>query len=219
MEELVKRKVKGKEWFEKFRWFISSDGFLVVAGKDSVSNEVLVKKHTGKDDAVFHADVAGAPFVVVKTEGKEPSEQTLREAGEFAAAFSRGWREGLAAVDVYWVKPDQLSKTGPSGEFVAHGAFAIVGKRNWFRGVPLKTAVGVVEGDEVSFIGGPVDAVKARAKVYVTLVPGDVTGKELLKQVLRALAGKLPKEQRETVASASVEKVREFLPYTTGRIT
>jgi predicted ribosome quality control (RQC) complex YloA/Tae2 family protein len=219
MEELVKRKVKGKEWFEKFRWFISSDGFLVVAGKDSVSNEVLVKKHTEKDDAVFHADVAGAPFVVVKTEGKEPSEQTLREAGEFAAAFSRGWREGLAAVDVYWVKPDQLSKTGPSGEFVAHGAFAIVGKRNWFRGVPLKTAVGVVEGDEVSFIGGPVDAVKARAKVYVTLVPGDVTGKELLKQVLRALAGKLPKEQRETVASASVEKVREFLPYTTGRIT
>jgi predicted ribosome quality control (RQC) complex YloA/Tae2 family protein len=219
MEELVKRKVKGKEWFEKFRWFISSDGFLVVAGKDSVSNEVLVKKHANKDDVVFHADVTGAPFVVIKTEGKPPSQQTLHEAGEFAAAFSRGWREGLAAVDVYWVKPDQLSKTGPSGEFVAHGAFAVVGKRNWMRGTVLRTAVGVVENGEVDFIGGPVETVKAKAKVYVTLVPGDVRGKELLRQTLRALAVNLPKERREAVAKTSVERVREFVPYTMGRLT
>ena len=219
LEELVKRKVEGKEWFEKFRWFTSSDGFLVVAGKDSVSNEVLVKKHTGKDDVVFHADITGAPFVVVKSKGKTPSEQTLREAGEFAAAFSRGWREGLGALDVYWVTPEQLSKTGPTGEYVAHGAFAVVGKRNWMRGVPLRVAVGFVDDGEVNFVGGPVDAVKSKAKVYVILSPGDVMGKELLKQVLRALSVKLPKEQREKVAKASIEQVRELVPYTKGRIT
>ena len=218
LEELVKRKVQGKEWFEKFRWFTSSDVSLVVAGKDAVSNEVLVKKHAEKDDAVFHADVSGAPFVVVKTEGKTPSEQALREAGEFAAVFSRAWREGMGSVDVYWVKPDQLSKTGPSGEYVAHGAFAVVGKRNWMRGVPLRVAVGVVLDDKVSFVGGPVDAVKAKTNVYVTLAPGDVMGKELLKQVLHSLAVKLPKEQREKVAKASVELIREFVPYTKGRI-
>jgi predicted ribosome quality control (RQC) complex YloA/Tae2 family protein len=219
MEQFIKRKVEGKEWFEKFRWFLTSDGFLVVAGKDAVSNEVLVKKHAGKDDVVFHADVTGAPFVMVKTEGKTPSDQALREAGEFAAAFSRAWREGLGSVDVYWVKPDQLSKTGPSGEYVAHGAFAVVGKRNWMRGTPLRTTVGMVEDDELRFVGGPVDAVKARAKAYVTLVPGDTVGKELLRQVLHALAAKLPKEQRERVAKASVEEIREFVPYTKGRVT
>ena len=218
LEELVKRKVRGKEWFEKFRWFTSSDGFLVVAGKDTVSNEVLVKKHTGKDDAVFHADITGAPFAVVKTDGKTPSEQVLREAGEFAAAFSRAWREGMGSVDVYWVKPDQLSKTGPSGEYVAHGAFAVVGKRNWMRGVPLRIAVGAILDDEASFVGGPVDAVKAKTNIYVTLAPGDVIGKELLKRVLNSLAVKLPKEQREKVAKTSVELVREFVPYTKGRI-
>jgi predicted ribosome quality control (RQC) complex YloA/Tae2 family protein len=216
LEELVQRKVRGKEWFEKFRWFTSSDGFLVVAGKDTVSNEVLVKKHTEKDDAVFHAEISGAPFVVVKTEGKTPSEQVLREAGEFAAAFSRGWREGMGSVDVYWVNPDQLSKAGPSGEYVAHGAFAVVGKRNWMRGVPLRMAVGVVLSDEVGFVGGPVDAVKAKTNVYITLAPGDVIGKELLKRVLHSLAVKLPKEQREKVAKTSVELVREFVPYTKG---
>jgi predicted ribosome quality control (RQC) complex YloA/Tae2 family protein len=218
LEHMVKRKVESKEWFEKFRWFVSSDGFLVVAGKDAVSNEVLVKKHAGKDDAVFHADVTGAPFVVVKAEGRDPSEQALLEAGEFAAAFSRGWREGLGSVDVYWVKRDQLIKTGPSGEYVAHGAFAVVGKRNWMRGVPLRVAVGFVENGGLRFIGGPVDVVKTKAKVHVVLVPGDIVGKELLKQILNALAVQLPKEQREEVVRASVELIRELVPYTVGRI-
>jgi predicted ribosome quality control (RQC) complex YloA/Tae2 family protein len=218
MKELAKRKVKSKEWYEKFRWFISSDGFLVVAGKDAVSNEVLVKKYAEPDDVVFHADVTGAPFVVVKTEGKEAGEQALREAGEFAAAFSRAWREGFGSAEVYWVKPEQLSKSGPSGEYVSHGAFAVSGKRNWMRSVPLKLAIGVVANGEVRFVGGPVEAVKAKTKTYVTIGPGDVTGKELLKQVLRAVALKLPREQREKVGKASVERIREFVPYVKGRI-
>jgi len=221
VEELAKRKIRHKEWFEKFRWFVSSDGFLVVAGKDAVSNEVLIKKYTNADDVVFHADIVGAPFVVVKTEGKEPSEQCLREAGEFAAAFSRGWREGFASVDVYWVKPDQLSKGGPSGEFVPRGGFVVSGKRNWMRGVPLRVAIGVAVNEEEGWIrigGGPVDAVKVKTAVYAIIVPGDLAGKELFKRVLKVLAEKMPKELREIVAKASVEEIREFIPYNKGRI-
>jgi predicted ribosome quality control (RQC) complex YloA/Tae2 family protein len=218
MEELVKRKVKRKEWYEKFRWFTSSDGFLVVAGKDAVSNEVLVKKYADADDPVFHAEVAGAPFVVVKAEGKAASEQALREAGEYAASFSRAWREGAGSADVYWVNPSQLTKSGPSGESVPHGAFAVNGKRNWMRNVPLKIAIGVVEGEQTRFVGGAVEAVKAKTKVYVTLVPGDAAGKEFLKQILQALALQLPKEQREKVGKAPIERVREFVPYTKGRL-
>jgi len=220
VEEIVERKIKRKEWFEKFRWFVSSDGFLVVAGKDAVSNEVLVKKYTEDDDVVFHADVVGAPFVVVKTEGKEPSQQVLREAGEFAAAFSRGWREGFASVDVYWVEPDQLSKGGPSGEYVSRGGFVVRGKRNWMRGASLETAVGVVMEDdgEIKFVGGPVQSVEAKTNAYVVVVPGDLKGKEVFKHVLAALAGKIPKEQREKVLKVSVEEIREFIPYSKGRI-
>jgi predicted ribosome quality control (RQC) complex YloA/Tae2 family protein len=218
MKALVKRKVKRKEWYEKFRWFTSSDGFLVVGGKDAVSNEVLVKKHSAPEDSVFHAEIAGAPFVVVKAEGKAPSEQVLSEAGEFAAAFSRAWREGAGSADVYWVKPSQLSKSGPSGEYVTRGAFAVSGKRTWMRNVPLQIAIGVVGGENLKFVGGPVEAVKAQTKVYVTLVPGDIVGKKFLSQILQALALKLPKEQREKAEKASVELVREFVPYTKGRI-
>jgi predicted ribosome quality control (RQC) complex YloA/Tae2 family protein len=218
LEELESRRVESKEWFEKFRYFTSSEGFLVVAGKDVVSNEVLIKKYAETYDIVFHAEIVGSPFAVVKTEGKEPREQTLKEAGEFAAAFCRGWRENMGSVDVYWVKPDQLGKSGPSGEFIPHGAFAVIGKRNWMRGTALRLAIGVVDGEELTFVGGPVEAVKAKAKVYVVLVPGDLSGKDLLKSILRSLTLKLPKEQREKIGKASIERIREYVPYTRARI-
>jgi hypothetical protein len=221
MEELSKRKLEreSKEWYEKFRWFTSSDGFLVVAGKDSVSNEVLVKKHTDQEDVVFHAEISGAPFVVVKAEGKPISEQTLHEAGEYAASFSRAWRENAGSADVYWVKVDQLSKSGPLGESVPHGAFSVVGKRNWTRNVRLRTAVGIIINEETCFVGGPFDAVKAKTKNYVVLVPGDYNGKELLKQILKSLMLKLPKEQRVKAGKTSIEQIREFVPYTRGTVT
>jgi predicted ribosome quality control (RQC) complex YloA/Tae2 family protein len=220
MEALSKRKVEleNKEWYEKFRWFTSSDGFLVVAGKDTVSNEVLIKKYTLQEDVVFHAEITGSPFVVVKAEGQPISEQALREAGEFAASFSRGWRENLGTADVYWVKVDQLAKSGPSGESVPHGAFFVVGKRNWYRNTPLRVAVGIVVGEETSFVGGPLEAVKAKTKAYLVLVPGDSIGKELLKQILKSLMLKLSKEQREKAGKTSIEQVREFVPYTKGTI-
>ena len=75
--------------------------------------------------------------------------------GEFAASFSRAWRENAGSADVYWVKVDQLSKSGPSGESVPHGAFAVVGKRNWTRNVPLRTAIGIIVNDETCYVGGP----------------------------------------------------------------
>jgi predicted ribosome quality control (RQC) complex YloA/Tae2 family protein len=221
IEKLEKRKIKRKEWFEKFRWFVSSDGFLVVAGKDAVTNEVLIKKHTDSDDVVFHADIIGAPFAVIKTESKKPTEQCLREAAEFAAAFSRAWREGFASVDVYWVRPEQLGKGGPSGESVAHGAFVVRGERNWMRRVPLRIAVGVSLDEKsgaMSVKGGPIDSVKTKANAYVVIVPGGLCGKDLFKRVLRNLGEEVSKDLRQAILSTSVEAIRDFIPFSKGAI-
>jgi predicted ribosome quality control (RQC) complex YloA/Tae2 family protein len=218
VEALAKRKEMeaNKQWYEKFRWFTTSDGFLVVAGKDTVSNEVLIKKYTKQEDVVFHAEITGSPFVVIKTEGKEPSEASLKEGAEAAAAYCRAWRENAGTADVYWVKVDQLSKSGPSGESIPHGAFFVVGKRNWYKNTALRIAVGVCVGEETSFVGGPVDSVKAKTKNYVVIQPGDYQGKELLQMVLRTLTAKLSKEQREKAGKTSIEQVREYIPYTKG---
>lgn len=221
LEELERLKVKHKEWFEKFRWFTSSDEFLVVAGKDAVSNEVLIKKYCAPLDTVFHAEIVGAPFVVIKTAGNQPSEQVLEEAAEFAAAYSKGWREGFASMDVYWVKPDQLGKGGPSGQYVSTGAFVVSGKRSWKRNVPLRLAIGVlVEKDGATrFVGGPPDSVRTKTQTYVIVVPGTHAGKKLFESVLRTLAEKMPKEQRELILKSSIEEIREFVPYGVGEIS
>ncbi len=221
VEALAKRKeaMENRQWYEKFRWFTSSDGFLVVAGKDTVTNEVLIKKYTTPEDVVFHAEITGSPFVVIKAEGKQISEQVLHEAAEFAASYSRAWRENAGTADVYWVKVDQLSKSGPSGESVPHGAFFVVGKRNWYQNTPLRVAVGITIKDEAEFVGGPVDAVKAKTKDFIVILPGDYQGKELLKQILRSLVIKLSKEQREKAGKTSIEQIREFVPYTKGAIS
>lgn len=218
--KLAKLKMEKKEWFEKFRWFVSSEGFLVVGGKDAVSNEVLIKKHAEPDDVVFHADIVGSPFVIVKTHKKPVGPKTLCETAEFAASFSRGWREGFGSVDVYWVKPEQLSKAGPSGEYVTHGAFAVSGKREWMRNVPLRIAIGITVNDEgkVGFVGGPVDAVKERAKTWVAIVSGDQNGKELPRRILRVLIANMAKEQQKNILEDSLERIRAFIPFGKGRL-
>lgn len=218
-EKLAKLRVKRKEWFEKFRWFVSSEGILVVGGKDIVSNEILIKKHAEKNDIVFHADIAGAPFVIVKTEGKKSIEKTLCEAGEFAAAFCRGWREGFGSVDVYWVDPGQLRKGGPSGEYVPRGAFVVTGRRNWIRNVPLRVAIGVAEKNgDVAFLGGPIDAVESKTKACAIVVPGDMPSGELFRCILHSLAQMMPPDLREKVLKTSVERLRNYVPYGRGRM-
>lgn len=220
-EKVTERKIKPKRWFEKFHWFISSDGFIVVGGKDAVSNEVLVKKYAQNEDVVFHADVMGAPFVVLKTKGNRPSEECLQQAAIFAASFSRGWREGFSSVDVYWVKPEQLNKSAPSGEYVPRGGFVVHGKRNWIRGAPLELAIGAIEhgNDEIEFVGGPVDSVEAQTDKYVTIIPGNSEGKMLFKRVLKSIARKMSKKLQEKVSKSSYEVISEFIPYNKGRIS
>jgi predicted ribosome quality control (RQC) complex YloA/Tae2 family protein len=220
LEALSKRKVETKDWYEKFRHFTTSEGFLVVAGKDVVTNEILIKKYTRQEDIVFHAEITGSPFVVIKAEGRTITDQVLKEAGEYAAAFCRAWRENAGSADIYWVNVDQLSKSGPSGESVPHGAFFVVGKRNWMRNTPLKTAIGIeITDEQASFIGGSIDAVRAKAKSYVVIVPGDYQGKDLLKMILKTLMLKLSKEEKEKLGKTSIEQIREYIPYTKGTVS
>ncbi|MBW3004164.1 DUF814 domain-containing protein, partial [Candidatus Woesearchaeota archaeon] len=99
-----------REWYEKFRWFNSSENFLVICGRDATSNEIVIKKHTDKDDIVFHTSMPGSPFCVIKTKGKTPTERTLEEAAQQTASYSKAWKLGIAAAEVFHVKPDQVSK-------------------------------------------------------------------------------------------------------------
>jgi predicted ribosome quality control (RQC) complex YloA/Tae2 family protein len=164
-------------WFERFRWFISSEGAIVVAGRDAASNDLIVKRHLKEGDVYVHADLHGAASVVVKhPEPSEPplTEATYREAGQWAVAFSKAWRAGLASAGAFWATPEQVSKAGESGEFVARGAWVVRGTKRVMRDLPTELALGTIEYEgETRWMVAPPDAVRLRGVVRVLLTPGE----------------------------------------------
>lgn len=176
-------------WFESYRWFVSSEGNLVVGGKDAKSNDIIVKKYLKEGDRYSHADVQGAPSIIIKTKDalgnqKEIKDKTLEEACVFAASFSKAWKQ-FAEAQAYWVLPEQVSKTAQSGEFVPHGAFIIRGKRNYHR-CKLELAVGKIEIDKIEKIMcGPISAVKAHCKKYIVFEPGGIKKADMVKKMAK----------------------------------
>ncbi len=209
--------VHKQKWYEQFRWFISSDGFLIIGGRDAQSNEDIVKKYLQKRDIFFHAHVSGSPAVVIKTEGKEVPETTLLEAAQFTVSYSGIWKSGQASGDCYWVLPEQVSKTPESGEYVAKGAFVIRGKRNYYKDVMLGTALGLVLNEEKRLIGGPLSAVKSRAKFVMEIEPGEFEQNDLSKKIYRMLNDKF-EDKKLIKAIASPDKIAMFLPAGGSRV-
>jgi len=186
-------------WFEAYRWFFSSEGFLVIGGRDAKTNDAIVKKHLKDGDRYVHADIHGAPSCVVK-EGSKAGEATLQEACAFALAWSKAWSAGLASGSAYWVLPEQVSKQAESGQYLGRGAWVIRGKRNYVHDIPVRAAVGEIEHEgHRKVMSGPVAAVAARSPRFWQIEPGE----ERKDLVARRLAGDF---------GVPVEEVARVLP-------
>jgi len=208
-----------RAWYEKFYWFKSSEGYLVLAGRDATTNEQLIKRYTEPHDMVLHADIHGAPFVVVKTEGRTPGEESIKQAAEAAVSRSKAWASGIGSGDAYWVKPEQLSSSAPPGEYLAKGMFMVNGPRNYLRGVELRLAVGAVEKEgQIQLIGGPTEAVRSQTSRYVEIVPGKTPASKLSKQILYELATKAPQRLGEEIRRIELNEVQKFIPAGRGEI-
>ncbi|OGD48145.1 hypothetical protein A3K69_04855 [Candidatus Bathyarchaeota archaeon RBG_16_57_9] len=184
-------------WFERFRWFISSEGAIVLGGKDAKSNDMLVKKHLVPGDRYAHADVHGAPSVVVKMR-EGATEATLHEACEFAVATSRAWNANIGSAAGYWVLPEQVSKTPESGEYLAKGAFVIRGRRNYSDKLEIKLGLGEIEHEgNRKIMCGPEKAVRAHSQRFVIIRPGREDKNVFAKKVAEAF--QVPIEEIQSI--------------------
>ena len=180
-EKTIERK---REWYEKFRWFISSEGFLVIGGRDATTNDIIVKKHLDKNDLVFHTELRGSPFAVIKAENKNIGQKTIDEAAIFCASNSKQWDAKLAMSDVYCIKPDQVKKELG----LPKGTFMIYGKRTYLKPV-LKLAIGIADDGKV--ICAPIDAVKANCKNMILINQGDVKKSDIAKKIKKRFESEL----------------------------
>jgi len=202
-----RRMAKKKEWYEKFRWFISSDGFLVIGGRDATTNDIIVKKHTDQDDTVFHTELPGSPFVIIKNpDSSTIPEQTVMEAAIFCGSYSKSWKSERTSAEVYHVKPSQLSKEVPAGMAgLSKGAFMVYGKRNFMNPV-LNIAVCNNDG---RIMAGPLSAIKkhcekSRAE-YVEIIPGSDKLSDVAKKIQKITGGDLDEIIRALPSQCSIK--------------
>ncbi len=183
---------KRRKWFEKFRWFFSTEGFLVLAGRDKQTNRELVRRYMEEEDLFFHVEGLEGAVVLVKVEGRPVGKDTIAQAADYAACFSKAWKEGLSYADVYYVLGKQVKSHAPPGMYIPKGSFYIEGKRNHVKG-KLELVIGVLEvNGEFKLISCPTEA-SGRMKVLVKVVPGEEEKMAATKRIKEELERRLKK--------------------------
>ena len=206
------KKKRIKYWFESYHWFTSSSGNLIMSGRDAKTNEKLVKKHMSDNDIYVHADLYGAPSTVIKNDGIDITEETIREACEFAISLSRAWPAGIGSGTAYWVQPSQVSKTPESGEFVSKGSWIVRGKRNYVLNLPLQLKISLIDykGNTLPMIS-PAET-KTESEKYVIIKPGNEKRSTAAEKVAKILG--IDRSEIESIlppgGSIIVESSREI---------
>jgi predicted ribosome quality control (RQC) complex YloA/Tae2 family protein len=208
-ESITFSEIRKKNWYERYRWFYTSDGFLAIGGRDASSNMALIRKHLEKNDKVFHADIYGSPFFILKYYNEDIRPTSLNEVAHATVCFSRAWRESMYGLNAYWVEPEQVKKAAPSGQFLAKGTFVIDGQRNFVNVSTLKLAVGLVKQNADYLMScGPPDAIKKNSICYVIIEPGGSYMVDTAKKIKLEFI----KMKEDVVKSLSIDEFVRVLP-------
>ncbi|KAI8842657.1 hypothetical protein BJ741DRAFT_591541 [Chytriomyces cf. hyalinus JEL632] len=151
------RTIRTQYWFEKFIWFVTSENYLVVAGRDPAQTDLLLRRYMKKDDVCVSADVEGAPIALVlnsfSSRGTQSASQqgsappgltkeapipplTLHQAGTLCVVHSRAW-EAKIVTSAWWVRGETV---------MMHGGVAPIlkGEKNYLPPVQLIYGFGLL---------------------------------------------------------------------------
>jgi predicted ribosome quality control (RQC) complex YloA/Tae2 family protein len=205
-----------REWYERFRWFFTSEGFLVIGGRNAKMNQEIVSKYMEKGDLFFHTQVPGAPVTVLK-KGIEAGEESKVEAAQFAATYSSLWREGKYSGEVYYVLPEQVKRSAKAGEYLPKGSFYIEGKRNYVS-ASVSCAIGV-DLKNLMVHGGPLNAIEKHCDYLIELDVGGETPNELSIKIASKLISMAKEDEKHLVrAIVTPDEVMKFLPPGRSRV-
>ncbi|WP_457590749.1 ribosome rescue protein RqcH [Geoglobus sp.] len=222
-EEIEERKLlssirvaRKREWYERYRWYITSEGYLVIGGRNADMNEEIVSKHMESRDLFFHTEMPGGSATVLKN-GQSAGEQSILEACQFAGIYSALWKEGKHSGEVYYVRPEQVKRAARPGEYLPKGSFFIEGRRNYVT-VEMRAAIGV-DLENLRLMGGPVEGVRRHCDHYVVIEIGDVDFNQFSIQVARMLVDVAKRDEKHLVRSiATPDEIARFLPPGRSRI-
>jgi hypothetical protein len=163
--------------YQKYRWFFTASGKLVIGGKNSEQNEKLVNEilKSGLNYIVMHTSNPGSPFTMIVDQGT--TESDLHEQAIFTACFSQEWKKGKksCAIDIFDSKQITKNKGMKEGTF---GVLGKVARRN----VELKLGLELQEG--------VLRAVPKPREALLWVKPGSVEKGRAAKEISKVLKEK-----------------------------
>lgn len=174
--------------YQKYRWFVTSSGKLIIGGKNALQNEFLLRKLKSekKDFLVMHTAEPGSPFSVILSDIKSIKESDLEECAIFTAAFSRAWKLGKkkASVDIFKVsdlyklkdmKPGTWGVKQKIKNISAPLQLVLTKQKNKIRAVPEKS-------------------VKSKKDILLKIMPGKIDKQLMLAKLQVYLSGSYSRE-------------------------
>jgi len=162
----------------KYRWFYTSSGKLVLAGKNAEQNEELVKQ-ARKNNIILHTKAPGSPFCILK--GKVGISD-IKEAAIFCACFSQGWKQKKKEMEVHIFKKEQVIKEKKQKT----GTFSVLGKVQKAK-VRLKLCL-KIQKKKIRAV--PI----TKSKCLAILVPGKLSKEKIAERIKEILKKKFKKE-------------------------
>jgi predicted ribosome quality control (RQC) complex YloA/Tae2 family protein len=124
LPEPKRGKIKAvKSPLPEFPSFTTSDGYLVLIGKNSKMNDLLTFKAAHSMDLWLHAQGYRGSHVIVRNPARRPDIPltTILQAAEAAAYYSEAKKESSAPVDYTFVKYVRKMKDGAPGAVIFTG--------------------------------------------------------------------------------------------------
>ncbi len=200
---------KRRKWPEKFFGFVSSDGTTVFISRDIKTHETLLGK-VDDADIFVRANFADSAWIALKSGASEIS---VKEAVEFAAAFSSHWGQDTK---VFCVKKNQLQKIIPTGEVLAKGYFFVAEPKIWFKEIEQKLSIGVSVDEQsrtAKLVIGPVLAVRKNSNYFVTLIPGQERNTdELANEIKNRIMLKAAPEHKPAIDAITLDEIKSWIP-------
>jgi len=173
--------------YEKFRSFFTSNGSLVIAGKNAEQNEEVIEDYIDKDNIILHTKEPGSPFCIIKIvtnkEKDKISAQDIKEAAIFCACFSQQWKKKAKEVEVHAFKPEQIFKEKKQKT----GTFTVLGKVQKAKvklqlGIAINPAIKNIEKNRKNvneLMAVPIETLKKqKIKPLIILKPGKIEKKD-----------------------------------------
>lgn len=132
-----------KYWFEKFFWFVSSEGYLCLAGRDEIQVDMIYYRHFGDDCYFVTSDVEGAlkVFILNPYPQEDVSPTTLFQAGVFALLTSVAWN-AKTSTSAWWLKGKDVTKKEFDGSLLGPGRLNFKAAKNYMPPAQLVMGLG-----------------------------------------------------------------------------